>query len=277
MSLQQKQQLKLEVCMGKDCSCSGGNAALLEIEELVSEYHFCQTDREKNEKNDNNNPNNLSLELFLDKNSGCRNFCTIGPNAHLLKQQQRRQRRRSHGGSDSDSESESDSDDSNTKEIIIQSFHGVDSTERCEEVVKAAFETINMNNNKERLFSCNTTNNNKTISIMRKRSNRIRWNSLRNISRYILEEQKDRRKKKRRKNDNTIVAIDKNTNSNATNAAFVLTEKQKERMHSCRIEIERIYNSEIAASTKNKDRAQRRMQRLQNRIDMVFLSDDNDS
>lgn len=55
----------IEVCLGPDCSGSGGGATLLEIEELVSCHHEILT----------NTPKVVP--------GGCRDFCTMGPNVHI--------------------------------------------------------------------------------------------------------------------------------------------------------------------------------------------------
>lgn len=54
----------IEVCLGPDCSGSGGGAALLEIEELVSAGAAAH----------------VSVEP-----GGCRDFCTVGPNVRVRK------------------------------------------------------------------------------------------------------------------------------------------------------------------------------------------------
>jgi hypothetical protein len=53
--------ITIEVCLGPECSHSGGGAAFLEIEELVSGKDH-------------------SVDLVA---GGCRDFCTVGPNVHV--------------------------------------------------------------------------------------------------------------------------------------------------------------------------------------------------
>lgn len=62
-SFQLQEMLIVEVCQGPDCS--GGGAALLEIEELIQE--------EQSRKD---------IKLCLVE-GGCRDFCTVGPNVHI--------------------------------------------------------------------------------------------------------------------------------------------------------------------------------------------------
>lgn len=56
----------IEVCLGPDCSGSGGGAALLEIEELLS-----ATFRKKC----------VGSKIVLP--GGCRDYCTMGPNIYV--------------------------------------------------------------------------------------------------------------------------------------------------------------------------------------------------
>jgi len=67
----------IEVCLGPDCSGSGGGAALLEIEELVSRRTTLS-----------NSPNEKHANIDKEKSvavipGGCRDFCTMGPNVHV--------------------------------------------------------------------------------------------------------------------------------------------------------------------------------------------------
>jgi hypothetical protein len=58
----------VEACQGPDCFGSGGGAALLELEDLVQEYH--------------DTPNGGG-QCFRVVAGGCRNFCSMGPNVHV--------------------------------------------------------------------------------------------------------------------------------------------------------------------------------------------------
>ena len=59
----------IEVCLGPDCSGSGGGAALLEIESLVMG---------RGEKAGNSSKCNIRVV-----GGGCRDHCTMGPNGHI--------------------------------------------------------------------------------------------------------------------------------------------------------------------------------------------------
>ena len=64
------EEVTIEVCMGPDCSGGGGGAALLEIESLVMDG---------GEKAGNGSKGNIRVV-----GGGCRDYCTMGPNVHLL-------------------------------------------------------------------------------------------------------------------------------------------------------------------------------------------------
>ena len=70
---------EIEVCLGPDCSGSGGGAALLEIEELVS-----QSAMKTNSTSKKQSATALGKEkaIFVVP-GGCRDFCTMGPNVHV--------------------------------------------------------------------------------------------------------------------------------------------------------------------------------------------------
>ena len=57
----------IEVCQGPDCKGLGGGIAILEIEELVQEHKYHNTE------------GNIRVV-----SGGCRDFCSVGPNVHVL-------------------------------------------------------------------------------------------------------------------------------------------------------------------------------------------------
>lgn len=63
----------IEVCLGPDCSGSGGGAALLEIEELVS----------RRATSNENETVSVGTSAVVVIPGGCRDFCTMGPNVHV--------------------------------------------------------------------------------------------------------------------------------------------------------------------------------------------------
>ena len=75
----------IEICQGPDCKGIGGGAALLEIEELVQ---------------------NIPSHSINVQPGGCRNFCSMGPNVHLLE-----------------------------RKIIQESFHQVKNVDMCKDIV----------------------------------------------------------------------------------------------------------------------------------------------
>ncbi|GFH59427.1 hypothetical protein CTEN210_15903 [Chaetoceros tenuissimus] len=75
----------IEVCQGPDCKGIGGGAALLEIEELVQ---------------------NIPSHSITVQPGGCRNFCSMGPNVHLLE-----------------------------RKCIQESFHQVKNVDMCRDIV----------------------------------------------------------------------------------------------------------------------------------------------
>jgi hypothetical protein len=58
----------VEACQGPDCFGSGGGAVLLELEDLVQEYH---------------DKTNGDGQCFRVVAGGCRNFCSMGPNVYV--------------------------------------------------------------------------------------------------------------------------------------------------------------------------------------------------
>ena len=61
----------IEACQGPDCFGSGGGAVLLELEDLVQEYH------------DETTSGSDDGQCFRVVAGGCRNFCSMGPNVHV--------------------------------------------------------------------------------------------------------------------------------------------------------------------------------------------------
>mmetsp|Transcript_16610 Transcript_16610/g.35070 ORF Transcript_16610/g.35070 Transcript_16610/m.35070 type:complete len:236 (+) Transcript_16610:113-820(+) len=93
-NLKSSKATTIEVCLGPDCSGSGGGAALLEIEELVMALQ-CKP-KTINEINNAPSPIKPTAKSTIHtKHSsnkiatvtvipgGCRDFCTMGPNVHI--------------------------------------------------------------------------------------------------------------------------------------------------------------------------------------------------
>lgn len=69
--------ITIEVCLGPDCSGSGGGAALLEIEELVSPSPCYQAKMKGGDATDE------TKKVVRVVPGGCRDFCTVGPNVYV--------------------------------------------------------------------------------------------------------------------------------------------------------------------------------------------------
>lgn len=153
------QKLSIEVCQGPDCVGLGGGAALLEIEELVQETAHSYYGHPQAS---GNNATRTPLQVVV---GGCRNFCSVGPNVHLL-----------------------DNVDGGT----IESFHQVNSPSSCaiasqSAVLAVGIDSTSSNNDNAAVKN----NNNATQSMMLRRSERLRWEALRSVSRTIAKLKKD--------------------------------------------------------------------------------------
>ena len=193
--------LIVEVCQGPDCTGLGGGAALLEIEELIQETQYQQkqiitTIGGEGERSDRNGisrdegatphtvskPTNVSLCV---KEGGCRDLCTVGPNARLL--------HKKHGS--------------------IESFHHINDASKCNLVIqKALLLAANISGSGS---NCSITepstssgvkirSNQSHQSMMARRAERMRWEALRNISRKLAKCKKDITNKNDDKNNHNL-------------------------------------------------------------------------
>ena len=151
----------IEICQGPDCGGLGGGAALLEIEELVCEH---------------SHKNNDGVKKPVLVVGGCRDFCTVGPNVYIGSKT-----KTSHG------------------EQLLHHEHldHVDNPSRCADVVDALYKV----GGGERAFNLVGTvalphtpstnaytgvpkESNSLVSRMaQRRSERLRWEALRQVSR----------------------------------------------------------------------------------------------
>ena len=99
----------IEVCQGPDCTGLGGGAAILEIEELVREHHFHQ-----NAADDAGGSAMIRVVT-----GGCRDFCTVGPNAHILARVPKEQRK------------------GRKRTSLMESFQNVNDAPSCDRVVNS--------------------------------------------------------------------------------------------------------------------------------------------
>lgn len=138
----------IRVCQGPDCTGLGGGVVFLEIEELV---------REHVESLDSNAP----PPLFVAE-AGCRDLCSAGPNVFIHIRNPDKSRR--------------------AKNVLAESFSDIKDPAECRRVVKTAIES----------WTCSSTrDNNAYLSVSRvqammaRKSERTRWEALREVSRVI--------------------------------------------------------------------------------------------
>jgi hypothetical protein len=164
----------IEICQGPDCSGLGGGAALLEIEELVCEH------------SSNSNCANKPVLVM----GGCRDFCTVGPNVYIGS---RIKTNAIHGNQLSHHEH----------------LDHVDSPSRCADVVDALYQVggggaVGTVTGVATLPPPPTpTNNipkesNSLVSRMaQRRSERLRWEALRQVSRTSSSAQQQQQQQRR--------------------------------------------------------------------------------
>jgi hypothetical protein len=150
-------QMSVEVCQGPDCTGLGGGAAVLDIEELVQEAVELGSGL----------PSSINpvIPPVLIVAGGCRDLCTMGPNVYLR------------GGALG----------------TIESFNKVDSPSRCGHVaraVKLIYEGRSLKNGEDTEESGSALPVT-TQSMMLRRSERMRWEALRRVSRIVATCRKD--------------------------------------------------------------------------------------
>ena len=202
--------LQLEVCHGPDCFGSGGGAAMIEIEELVQEYQQQQQrDAEKNyEEGDDALDEEVGREGREESSredvlvvkvvkGGCRNFCSMGPNVHVSSSTCRRNRSRSRSSSSS-----------STTEAMSKSlppsassrhFTKVSNVKECQLVVQSIIADYDCyghddGDNNNGYDGENSTTTNIARRMMIQKSERKRWEFLREMARST--KMKDKSKKK---------------------------------------------------------------------------------
>jgi hypothetical protein len=159
----------IEVCQGPDCTGLGGGVAELEIEELVREY-------EHNQHHGTNHNNRIRVIA-----GGCRNFCSVGPNAHILvqRQQQRNQKR---------------GKKTRATTTMLESFQNVKDASSCNRVVNNAIAYASSSSSFDGLVnetpiasssSPTVMNRDRHRSMVARKSERTRWEALKDVSRTI--------------------------------------------------------------------------------------------
>jgi len=160
--LMNHREISVEVCQGPDCAGLGGGAAILEIEEIVQEAVHVYERHAHRPQQALRNVRRIPPQVIV---GGCRNFCTVGPNVHLL-----------------------DAIEGGT----LESFHQVNSPSSCaivsqRAILAAGMDSTSSNNGNDDAGG----NTNATQSMMLRRSERLRWEALRTISRTITKLKKD--------------------------------------------------------------------------------------
>jgi len=151
----------IEVCQGPDCTGLGGGISVLEIEELVQEHH-------------NQNQDNGSSRIRVVA-GGCRDFCSVGPNAHVLvrkKHQQQGKKRTT---------------------AMLESFQNVKDASSCDRVVHNAIAWASAASDGPAAdgdhHDTDAINENprasSSSSMMARKAERTRWEALKDVSRTI--------------------------------------------------------------------------------------------
>ena len=154
----------IEVCQGPDCTGLGGGVAILEIEELIREHHH-----------QNKNRNGRICVVA----GGCRDFCSVGPNAHIHVRRQAQEKR--------------GKTKPKPKTILLESFQNVREATSCDRVVSAAIALSspsespcdggNSNENGSPVSALSSMDRHR--SMMARRTERKRWEALKEVSRTI--------------------------------------------------------------------------------------------
>jgi hypothetical protein len=162
----------IEVCQGPDCTGLGGGAAILEIEELVREHHF------QSQQLQNHSPSG-AIEVVA---GGCRDFCSVGPNTHVLRGQYQSRRKRTR-----------------TINTLLDSFSNVKDASSCDKVVRAAIARASnevpagtptaafegtISTHKPSSSSSSSTKE-RHLSMVARRAERTRWEALKDVARTI--------------------------------------------------------------------------------------------
>jgi hypothetical protein len=149
----------IEICQGPDCAGLGGGAALLEIEELVCEH-------------DNNNNNGANKPVLVV--GACRDFCTVGPNVHI-----RRKRSTMHG-----------------QQFVHHehSLNHVDNPSRCADVVDSLTKVGDRCGGAAHTSTARKESHSLVARMAQRRSERLRWEALRQVSRTSSSAQQQQRR-----------------------------------------------------------------------------------
>mmetsp|Transcript_5191 Transcript_5191/g.6779 ORF Transcript_5191/g.6779 Transcript_5191/m.6779 type:complete len:265 (-) Transcript_5191:239-1033(-) len=233
-------QRSIEVCQGPDCTGLGGGAALLEIEELVQEDE--QGDVIASICSDGTFGSTSSTAVVA---GGCRDLCTVGPNVHIR-----------------------------CGKHVLDSFHHVNDASSCRLVVESAGTGHSngqctpgsrnpcLENSESDLSSTavgiKKIKSHSHQSMMARRSDRMRWEALRHISRHIA----------------------KCKNNDANSGRDNITEERLGNLKTiCAQQFSSATTAEVSAATEESDkergrrRANRLIQIIDNRLDQCLKKD----
>lgn len=183
----------IEVCQGPDCTGRGGGATLLEIEELVCEHS----------SNNNNDCANKPVLVV----GGCRDFCTVGPNVYIR------------------SKRNTNTNTIHGQRVLLHHEHldHVDSPSRCADVVDALYKvadgcgeravnsvvrtaTATLPPTQTSTSTTCKTSNSLVSRMAQRRSERLRWEALRQVSRTSSSAQQQQPQQQERRSDSATTA-----------------------------------------------------------------------
>jgi Tfp pilus assembly protein PilX len=251
----------IEVCHGPDCTGLGGGVAELEIEELVREHEH------------EHHGTDHRIRVVA---GGCRNFCSVGPNVHVLvrkkqKQKQKRGKKKR----------------TTTTTTMLESFQTVKDASSCNRVVNNAIAYSYASSsslssfdgpadggnpdNEPPIASSLSSSMNRDChrSMVARRAERTRWEALKDVSRTIA------------KCNKVVAASNRGSGSGSDNDT---ERKQKLWKETCTDRIQRATTKPLTMTTMTShqsQRDQRRSERLieiaSEKLDRICLQFDNES
>jgi len=284
-------RISIEVCQGPDCSGLGGGAALLEIEELVQEYkdrnshqNKCNEGEDQEQKSAIKGMTTAVSDMNLDSGErerqcdtsintivgGCRDFCTVGPNVHILEHEQemkstlmgRRHKSRRN----------------KKRNMLIESFEYVNDISNCQKAVDTAVSAL-LQNNVDKSSGIHESETQGEYygeqnqqqkqqedfakSMMARRAERLRWETLKIVSRTIAKCKKILRQGQ---NDRPRQDLDHQQGHYQSQHEKYLRKVQVWK-ESCMVELTKAHRAELSATRSSassclQERAHRRAKRL---------------
>uniref|UniRef100_A0A7S4AIK1 Uncharacterized protein n=1 Tax=Pseudo-nitzschia australis TaxID=44445 RepID=A0A7S4AIK1_9STRA len=202
---------------------------------------------------------------------GCRDFCSVGPNVHLLAAQ-RKERPRAAGG-----KSSKQSTTTRTKKTeLLESFSNTKDPSSCDGAVKRAIAWAESTSSSSSLFSVNIENQaspslsspmDRHRSMMARKAERTRWETLKDVSRTIA-----RCKKTVAANTNTITSSNDNDDNSNT-----IERKLRIWKESCKDGIERAAKPTARTTQREQRRTKRLVEIASETLDRICRDDDDES